>query len=63
MMGESLPPHLGPLNWEPLAEPEAVALQVALLTMELATLRPRLGAIERDLDRLVTALRAGLPSV
>jgi hypothetical protein len=59
-MSEQLPPHLAAPNWEPL-EPEHVPLQVALLTMELAQLRPRLGAIERDLDRLVTALRAGLP--
>ena len=50
---EPLPPHL--LHWDAL-EPEDVPLQVALLTMELATLRPRLGAIERDLEGLVNLI-------
>jgi hypothetical protein len=61
-MSEVLPPHLAHPNWEPL-EPEHIPLQVALLTMELASLRPRLGAMERALDRLIAGLESSLERV
>ena len=44
-----LPSHL--LHWEPM-EPEDQGLQVALLTMTLAALVPRLAALESALERL-----------
>lgn len=44
-------PHLGPLNWEPM-ELDHVPLHVAILTMELAALKPRLAALETALERL-----------
>jgi len=44
-----LPSHL--LIWDSL-EPEHIPLQVALLTMELAALLPRLAALESALERL-----------
>jgi hypothetical protein len=43
-------------EWEPMERPEDVALQVSLLTMELATVRQALKATQADmalvLDRI-----------
>jgi hypothetical protein len=57
---EDLPPHL--LNWEPM-EPEHLSLQVALLTMELAALRPRLAALEMATEQGLTGLRESLAAL
>ena len=56
-----LPPYLR--NTEPM-EPEAIPLQVALLTMELAALRHRLAVLEMALmETTRTGTRAELERI